>query len=348
MLKRHLIFLSFFTLLLNNVSAAVKPFIFYKQSIAPGQKAMISIKVGDGKDSTIIPVTVFHGTKPGPVLGIIAGVHGYEYPPIVGVQQFSKELDPAQLSGTVILVHMANVPAFLGRTIEFNPQDGKNLNRIFPGKADGTITERMATVIGSEIIAKCDYLIDVHSGDAQNDLMPYAGYYSYTNRAALSEKGRQFAVMLGFDTIVKFGNEADFEGPSKYCSREAISRNIPAVDIECGRFGMAEPVFVSRIVKALHAAVTGLKMVKGTPPQIAAPTYIEKRTSMESEHTGFFFPAVKAGQRISKGEQLGYITDLFVNLQQEVISPVNGLVLYMNATPPISRGEEFFSIGHLD
>jgi predicted deacylase len=112
-------------------------------AIAPGHKLSVLLPVRDGHDSTVIPVTVFHGRRPGPVLGIIASVHGYEYPPIIAAQQFAQTLDPAQLSGTVLLVHLANVLSFLGRRIQVNPQDNKNLNRVFPGRADGTITERL-------------------------------------------------------------------------------------------------------------------------------------------------------------------------------------------------------------
>jgi hypothetical protein len=113
---------------LSLLAAPVKPFLFNGQAIAPGHKLSVLLPVRDGHDSTVIPVTVFHGRRPGPVLGIIAGVHGYEYPPIIAAQQFAQTLDPAQLSGTVLLVHLANVPSFLGRRIQVNPQDIKNLN----------------------------------------------------------------------------------------------------------------------------------------------------------------------------------------------------------------------------
>ena len=180
MVFRVLFLFLFSTIALQNLaSAAVKPFVFHNQSIKAGTKRSMLLPVVAGTDSTVIPVTVFHGAKDGPVLGIIAGVHGYEYPPIVAAQQFAQTLDPTQLSGTVILVHLANVPSFLGRRIQYNPLDGKNLNRVFPGKADGTITECMAWLLGNDIIGRCNYVIDVHAGDAQDDLRPYAGYYNY-------------------------------------------------------------------------------------------------------------------------------------------------------------------------
>jgi len=78
------------------------------------------------------------------VLVLIAGTHGYEYPGITALQRVRKSLDPKQLGGTIIMVHIANVPSFLGRTIYYNPVDGKNLNRVYPGDAEGTLSQRIA------------------------------------------------------------------------------------------------------------------------------------------------------------------------------------------------------------
>ncbi|WP_324675761.1 M14 family metallopeptidase [Hymenobacter sp. GOD-10R] len=326
----------------------MKSFVFQNQTIKPGTKRSMLLPVVAGTDSTVIPVSVFHGAKEGPVLGIIAGVHGYEYPPIVAAQQFAQTLDPAQLSGTVILVHIANVPSFLGRRIQYNPLDGKNLNRVFPGKADGTITERMAWLLGNDIIGRCNYVIDVHAGDAQDDLRPYAGYYNYFDTPELSEKGRQMAVALGFPYVIQFGNEPSLKNElGVYCSREAIKRGIPAVDIECGRFGMAESENVAQIKQALHNLLVHLRLETGQPLTNNQPYIIAQRTSVNSEHMGFFYPQVKAGEFIHKGRKLGYVTDLFGNRLADVLAPVNGVVLYMSSTPPISKGESLFSIGHI-
>lgn len=329
------------------VFSQVEPFTIAGQVLAPGQQLSFFIPVSSGKDSTTIPLTVLHGAKPGPVLLVTAGVHGYEYPPILAAQQFAKQLKPAEMNGTIVVVHHANLPSFLKRSIAYNPQDGKNLNRVFPGKVDGTITERLAWIIGNELIAKCDYMIDVHAGDAQNDLMPYAGYYNYFDEPERSEKGRKLAEALGFETIVKFGNEQSLKEASIYCSREAITRGIPAVDIECGRYGMAEPQFINLILKALHNVSKSLQIVNGVTQPAIKHQYIENRTSINSKHTGFFSSDNKAGQEILKGSKIGQITDLFGNHLEDLMSPVDGIILYMNATPPISKGENLFSIGHL-
>lgn len=331
---------------LSLLAAPVKPFFFNNQAVAPGHKLEVLLPVTDGRDSTVIPVTVFHGRRPGPVLGIVAGVHGYEYPPIIAAQQFAQTLDPAQLSGTVLLVHLANVPSFLGRRIQVNPQDGKNLNRVFPGRADGTITERLAWRLSNDIIGRCTHVVDVHAGDANEDLRPYTGYYEYADVPALSGQGRQMAAALGFPYVVQFGNAPSLQEASVYCSREAIKRGIPAVDIECGRLGQVEADNVLLIKQALHNLLVHLQLVPG---QLPAPTtsFIAHRTTVSSPHTGVFYPLVKAGEFIAQGRRLGYVTNLFGHPLADILAPVEGVVLTMSATPPISKGESLFSIGHL-
>jgi len=189
-------------------------------------------------------------------------------------------------------------------------------------------------------------MIDVHAGDANDDLRPYAGYYEYADTPALSAQGRQMAAALGFPYVVQFGNEPRLQEASLYCSREAIKRGIPAVDIECGRFGQVKADNVLLIKQALHNLLVHLHLLPGSLPT-ATPSFIAQRTTVSSPHTGFFHPLVKAGEFIAPGRHLGYVTDLFGQPLADVLAPVAGVVLYMSATPPITKGESLFSIGHL-
>ncbi len=94
-----------------------------------------TISVPAGVDAaTEIPITTVHGGRPGPVLALVAGNHGYEYPPILALQRVRSQIAADQMAGTVIMVHVANMPSFLGRTVYFSPVDGKNLNRAYPGR----------------------------------------------------------------------------------------------------------------------------------------------------------------------------------------------------------------------
>jgi predicted deacylase len=346
-LRKHtiLLFLISFTLV---VKAQQKPFIFMGQSVAPGTKKSFMIPIINERDSTYIPVTVYHGKSVGKVLGITAGVHGYEYPPIIAAQALGKYLEPAKMNGTVILVHIANVEGFLGKRLQVNPIDNKNLNRVFPGSERGTITEKIAFAISNQIIKMCDYFLDIHAGDANSELRPYSGYYNYTGVAKLSAEGRSMAMALGFDFIIQFGNEDKVPEKSVYCSREAIKQNIPAVDIECGGFGQAGPLEINYIVEAVKGLFAYLKIQEGPLLTKHDQVFIKNRADVSSQHTGIFYTRVKAGDYIKKGMLLGYVTDFFGKHLSDVIAPTDGVVLYMTNTPPVKKDEHLFNIGLIE
>ncbi|MEM6700500.1 MAG: succinylglutamate desuccinylase/aspartoacylase family protein, partial [Bacteroidota bacterium] len=150
------------------------PFKFDGKEVRSGTKQHFTIPVSDGENETVIPITIFHGKENGKVLGITAGVHGYEYAPILAGQQLIERIDPSKLEGTIIFVQIANVGSFLGRSPYKSPTDGKNLNRIFPGDPEGTLTDRIADFISNEVIGRSNYFVDMHSGDAPEDLMAYS------------------------------------------------------------------------------------------------------------------------------------------------------------------------------
>src|SRR5437879_3326714 len=160
------------------------------------------IDVPDGSDSgTQIPVTTIRGAAPSPTLALIAGNHGYEYPPILAVQKLRTLINPATLKGTIIMVHVANMPSFLGRTVYFSPIDGKNLNRVYPGRKDGTVSERIADAITTEVIEKADYVLDLHCGDGNESLRPYV-YQTVTGNPKMDEAMARMALAFGIDHIV--------------------------------------------------------------------------------------------------------------------------------------------------
>ncbi|WP_417886639.1 succinylglutamate desuccinylase/aspartoacylase family protein [Zunongwangia sp.] len=323
-------------------------FEFAKHSLKPGSKTEILLPVETETDSTVIPVTIFNGTKKGPVLGIVAGVHGTEFVPILAAQQLARDIDPKNLSGTIILVHIANVEGFLNRSFRVNPIDQKNLNRVFPGSKNGSMTERIAWTISNTIIPNCDYYIDVHAGDYNNDLRAYAGYYNYFDKPVVSKLAKDIAVAMGFPFVVQFGNEPSLKNKAVYTSREAFIQNIPAIDIECGRKGIVEEKFVIRIKQALWNVMGYLDMVDQTPPKNEEPVMIGQRTTISSPETGFFYSDFTSGDYVKKGMKLGYITDLFGNHVTDIKCPVDGMILYKTFNPPIKKGDGLFNIGHIN
>ncbi len=207
-----------------------------------------TISIPAGIDSaTEIPVSTIRGVQPGPTLALVAGNHGYEYPPILALQRVRALLAHDQLTGTVIMVHVANMPSFLGRTVYFSPVDGKNLNRAYPGDPAGTVSERIAHVITTQVIEQSDYLLDLHCGDGNESLRPYV-YQTVTGNPEIDQAIARLVLAFGIDHIVVDRNRPTDPARSVYCSTTAITRGRPAVTIESGYLGNTDDESVERIV----------------------------------------------------------------------------------------------------
>jgi predicted deacylase len=289
-------------------------------------------------DGTQIPVSIFRGNNPGPVLALVAGTHGYEYAPIIALQRLRETLDPKQISGTVIMVHVANMPSFLKRTIYYSPIDGKNLNRMYPGKQDGTISQRMAYAITKEIIEKSDYLLDLHCGDGNESLRPYS-YWMKIDNPEVDEKSKQLALAFGLDHIVIDNSLPRNPAESVYTSNTATTRGKPAITTESGALGQTDDESVARTERGVLNVMKFLKMYPGEPEIVTNPIWLEGGEVLRSESNGIFYPLVERGHTVAQGTLLGYVTDFFGKKLFDVKAPFAGEVLYVLGTPPVSQGE---------
>lgn len=335
-----------FSLFFLNQIFAQKPLTVGMVSTEPGEKksGFIIVPAGNDGPEHKIPITIINGVKAGPILALIAGVHGYEYPPVLALQRIGKKLQPSSLSGSVILVHVANMPSFLKRTIYYNPHDWVNLNRAFPGKKNGTMCERIAYQITKEVIEQCDYLIDNHCGDGNEDLMPYL-YCMVTGNSELDKKTRALAENYGIKLMIHDTDRPKDKNESVYCANTALVRGKPAITIESGKLGQTDEEDVIRIIRGSYNTMKHLKMISGTLEKIADPVWVQKYTIIRAEHDGLFYPLVHRAHHVQKGELVGYLTDFFGNTIQEVKAPYDGIVLYVVGTPPMSSGEPMASIG---
>ncbi len=315
--------------------------LFEVGPIAAEQGTMASgfLPVPPGIDAgTEIPVTVIHGGRPGPVLALIAGNHGYEYPPILALQQMRPTITPGHLAGTIIMVHCANMPSFLGRTVYFSPVDGKNLNRVYPGKTDGTVSDRIAYAMTTEVIEKSDYVLDLHCGDGNESLMPYL-YQSETGDAEFDAKIAAMVLAFGMDHVIVDRGRPTDPAASLYCSTTAITRGKPAVTIEAGYLGGTDQESVDIIKKGIWSVMRLFQMVEGAPDTVANPIYLDPSEVLSSPATGLLYPKVEKGQMVKAGDLLVSVTDFFGAPLADVKAPFDGVVLYVVATPPIVKGQ---------
>ena len=333
-------------LILATIASAEEPFIVGPVRAAPGTTASGSLPVSarSGDQGTTIPISVIHGTKPGPVLALTAGVHGYEYPPILALQRMRASIDPRTLRGTVIMVHVANLPSFLGRTVYYSPADGKNLNRVFPGDPEGTLSERIADVITRKIIERATHVVDLHCGDGNESLRPYS-YWITTGSPQVADFGKKMALAFGLDHIIVDRERPTDPKASLYLSNTGVTRGKPALTIEAGGLGSTDNESIVQIERGIAGVLKLLKMRSEGPAAVSSPILLERSEVLRSNFTGIFQGAVEKGHTVAKGTILGRVFDFDGTLLEEINATFAGEVLYIVGTPPMTKGEPVAFIG---
>lgn len=314
-------------------------------SAAPGQKATGYLEVPAGVDAaTNIPVVVVNGTKPGKILALVSGAHGTEYVSIIAIEKLIAQLDPAQLTGTVILVPLINIASFEQKVPHVNPVDNKSMNRFYPGKADGTQTERASFLITKQIVDRGDYLIDYHGGDLDESLRPYA-YWGPTGHAEQDRISKEMVLAFGLDHIIIWSERPTDPNATRYLDNTAAVRGKPSIVVEAGHAGTVETDDVDLLVSGTLSAMRALKMIPGEPRVIQNPVWIEKLSDVLADGPGIWYPLVKRGTYVSAGMKLGTITDYFGKVISEPRAPVTGVVLHVNAVPSLKKGDNIADLG---
>lgn len=314
-------------------------------SAAPGEKATGYINVPAGVDAaTNIPVVVVHGAKPGPVLAIVSGAHGTEYASIIAVERLVQHLDAKEISATVILVPLVNVNSLEQKVPHVNPVDGVNMNRMYPGKADGTQTQRASWLITKEVIEPCNYLIDLHGGDLDENLRPYS-YWPKTGNEKLDATTHEMVLAFGLDNIIIDEGRSKDPNDSRYLDNTALTRGKPAITAEAGYAGTVEPDDVEMLVRGSVNVMRYLKMLPGTVTPVEDPVWFAKVVTGTSAHDGIFYPLVEKRTFVQQGMKLGYITDFFGKTIEDVRAPVSGVLLYICAVPSMKKGNATVDIG---
>ncbi len=321
-------------------AAAQAPFTVGTVTAPPGTVASGELTVAPrgGDPGTVIPFSIINGAKPGPVLALVAGTHGYEYPPVLALQRLRTSIDPKSLSGTIIMVHVLNMPSFLGRTVYYSPIDRKNLNRVFPGKSDGTISERIAEVTTREIIDRAGVVVDLHCGDGNESLRPYL-YWVTTGAPEVVEAGRRLGLAFGLDHIVLDSSRPTDPNATLYLANTAIVKGKPGLTIESGLLGQTDEASIAAIEKGVAGVLRHLKMRDFGPEPADQVVWLGRNEVLTAGATGLFYASVERGQTIAQGALIGRITDFFGRTIEEIRAPFDGEILYVVGTPPMTKGE---------
>jgi hypothetical protein len=311
-----------------------------------GQKATGVIQVPAGIDAaTNMPVIVVNGAKPGPTLALVAGAHGTEYASIIALEKLAQGANPAGLSGALIIVPLVNVASFAQKVPHLNPTDNKNMNRFFPGKPDGTQTDRASWALAKQVVEKCDYLIDFHGGDLDENLRRYS-YWAQTGKDSLDAPSRGMVLAYGLDHIILQNFKAPVPaGGAVTLTRFATDLGKPAIAVEAGHAGTTNAADVDVLVDGVRNVMRHFKMLPGTVTPVEHPIWLGRSTTLTSQYDGIFYPLVGPEAYVSKGMTIGYVTDYFGNKIWDVASPVSGVIIYIGAVPSMKKGDSVAVIG---
>lgn len=291
-------------------------------------KTIVKFPVKDVHNNfeTFVPIGVVEGKNPGPTLAVINAVHATEYAAFDGVARFWESLSPEELSGKVAVVLTADVAALCSHTQYLNPIDGKNLNRVWPGKKDGTLTEVIAYTITQEVISKADAVVDCHGGEFDEAIDLFIITHKM-GQADLDQRTLDFAMALGFPFVEVTDAHGTVLGAGTGAA-EAVKSGRPAVTLEAGGRGLREERHISAVYNSLQNALKYLGMKPGEPVLWAGkPVKLDHGVILKSTQMGLYEPVVTVGGWIEKEAVFARVLDFDGTVLEEIRVSEAGVVL---------------------
>ena len=292
---------------------------------------------------TQIPITIINGKNDGPVVLATAGIHGGEYPGIAAAMELGAQIKPEEINGCLILMHPVNLQAFWSHSSAIIPEDGKNLNREFPGDPDGTLTQKIAYYLATKFQRYADFYIDMHSGDIHEELHPYV-YYPGNCSAEVTFKSRQAAQVLDVEYMV-----CSLASTGAY--NHAAINGTPSILIERGGNGLCQRRDVDAYKDDIMHVLENLRMFSLPRTNTKKHCYIPKEINnvkyVEADSQACWFPKRHSGEKISKGEILGTTTNLFGDLLQTYYAEQDAIILYITSSLAVTPGNILITYGKI-
>ncbi|HEV2274826.1 MAG TPA: M14 family metallopeptidase [Acidobacteriaceae bacterium] len=300
---------------------------------ARGTKHRLKLEVDE---TTWLPVLLARGRSAGKIMAVTANIHGDEYEGVRALLDIFDALDPRAMSGDLIAVPVANPPAFWQGT-RISPVDGLNMARIFPGNAEGTLSEKIAFAIAHSIISKADFYLDLHSGGITYSMPSMAGY------CLTDPAGRASA--LAFGSRVIWGHS---EIPAGRTISFAHSIGVPWLYTEARGAGRIHPEDLEMMTGGMRNLMTHLGILSGQIDFHEAEIKLrgDGNTDMgiRSSQAGFLLHKVSLLQEVRQGELLGTLVDLQGEHLEDYPAPKAGVVGMIREFPVVQPGDSLFLI----
>jgi len=303
--------------------------------VEPGTKSKFAAISERGFEASYLnmPVYVARGAMPGPTLCVTAAIHGDETNSVEVARRVFAGIDVANLKGMLYMLPMVNADGFRNRKRELT--DGRDLNRSFPGNENGSVASLIAHFVFTDLAARCDALIDLHTGSNLRSNYPQIRV-DLENAAS-----RELAVSFGVGMIL------GGEGPDGSLRGEMVKAGVPAIIYEAGGPLLFQEEEVVRGAQGVRNVMHTLGMAHVTGYEPASPEIFEKTrwVRVARGHGGFFFPELAMGAIVQKGSRMGYVVDPVTDEEYAVISPSDGRIIGMTLPQPVLSGGPLFHLG---
>lgn len=307
--------------------------------VEPGMKKNGFLSLGGGEFQ--LPVTILHGEKSGKTVLITAGIHAEEYVGIQSALELSEMLKVQKIAGTVVIVKVVNRKAFELRSGSDSHEDGKNLNRVFPGNRKGTWSERLAYAIEKELLSIADYYIDLHSGDSYEQLTPYV-YYAGAAAKEVVEQSREMAQQADVPYMV--GSNVAMGG----CYNYAASLGIPSVLIERGEMGGWTKEESHSTRRDVRNILCHLGIYQGEKDyRNYYPLEVKDMCYQAANEQGLWYPCKKPGDMIQQGDMLGVIKDYEGKILEVCKAEYGGVILYQTGSLQVQESGSVIAYGRI-
>ncbi|MCM2678689.1 succinylglutamate desuccinylase/aspartoacylase family protein [Echinimonas agarilytica] len=311
-----------------------KPLIIAGVEIEQGQSCQLELPVAKLYTNTevAIPVHVIRAKRSGPTLFVSAAIHGDELNGIEIVRRLIKQ-PPQLIRGTLILVPMVNVYGVLNQS-RYMP-DRRDLNRCFPGSAQGSMAGRLANIFITEIVKHCDYGIDLHTGAIHRSNLPQI-------RADLGDEetlkmAESFGVPVLLDSTVRDGSLRE----------AAVRRGAKVLLYEAGQALRFDELSIQMGLSGIQNVLSQLGLVRKKRARKKIEPFVANRSDWtRASASGFVHEFVQLGSQVEKGEVLAEINSPLGELIQQVVSNRAGIIIGKQNIPLVQEGDAMFHIAY--
>ena len=308
------------------------------KEVAPGTCLDVAFQITTLATGTpsALALRVLHGARPGPAVFVSAAIHGDEIVGTAIIQRLARELDPATLAGTVLLVPVANIFGFMTRT-RYLP-DRRDLNRSFPGSPGGSLDGQLAHIFHREVLLRCQLGIDIHSAAIHRYNLP---------QIRIAEGNRRLV-----ELAMAFGAPVIIESPLRDGSLREIAQRegVDMLLMEAGEALRFDRLSIETGVEGVTRVLAHLGMIEADDglSAVGIPARANRSTWVRSPRGGVAQMVRESGDPVRKGDLLGCVAGLFGEEPQDMVSPIDGIIIGHATLPVVHQGDALFHIAAID